>query len=84
LQGLQVGLYQQILAARAQQEGNEKSQTMITTKKIIKQQPDLSFCIIGATTIMIMLIIYLSFLWAIDRKADHAVSVIDHYKILNM
>lgn len=78
LQGLQVGLYQQILAARVQQQGNDKSQAIITTKKIIKQPHELSFSIIVAVTMMIMLFIYLSFLWAIDRKADRAVRAISN------
>jgi type VI secretion system protein ImpK len=78
LQGLQVGLYQQIVSARSQQNNNVNSSQLLTKNGEKIHFHELLLSTIGLITIFILVVVYLSFLWSIDRKTDLAVRQIDH------
>ena len=78
LQGLQVGLYQQIISARSQQDNNVNSSQLLTKNGEKNYFHELPVSTIGLITIFILVVVYLSFLWSIDRKTDLAVRQIGH------
>lgn len=78
LQGLQVGLYQQILAARSQQHIKSSQNKLLKKSNSTKSLPKLSIKSIVFATVLIIFCIYISYLLAIDRKAEHAVHTIEY------
>ena len=83
LQGLQVGLYQQILTARTQQNINATQRELVPDILQKRNTFELSIKMISILTSFIILIIYVSYLLAIDQKADQAVHQIEHYRMSN-
>lgn len=80
LQGLQVGLYQQISAARLQQNIKSPKNALLKQSFSKRSIPELSIKSIGCATVLVIFFIYMSYLLAIDRKADQAVQAIEIYR----